>query len=131
MIPVKQPTTETCFPACLATLLDLPIGIIPNYVHKHWPEQVASTQRWLSKMGKTLLYIPIKRGWQKRETWLSANVPMSCIVGVKIRGTSEGHVMVGRINKRNLRITHDPAHYPYVPSEYTVDCVLFLVDCIK
>ncbi len=131
MKPVKQTTSNTCFPACLASLLEIPVGIVPNYVHKHWPDQIASTQRWLSKIGKTLLYLPLKKGWQQRETFLHTNIAMRCIVGVRVKGTLEGHVMIGRINKRKLCITHDPAHYPYVPSEYTVDCVLFLVNSAK
>ncbi len=130
MKPVKQITTDTCFPACLATLLDLPIGIVPNYAHKHWPHQIACTQRWLRKMDKSLLYVPVCGDWKKRGTFEHMNVPVPCIVGAKIKRSSDGHVMVGTVDKHGIKVTHDPAHYPYLPSEYSIDCLLFLIQAI-
>ncbi len=130
MKPVKQTTEDNCLPACLASLLGVPIQIIPNHSNKPYLKQVEATQRWLRKLGHSLLYVPINGNWRKRKTWRTMAVPAWCIVGILIKNTGNGHVMVGRVDRNGIKVVHDPSYWTYKPSEYTVDSLLFLIPAV-
>lgn len=54
MIEIKQTKKNNCFDACLASILEQPINMFPNYIKTGWEVKI---QKWLKEnFKKTILF---------------------------------------------------------------------------
>ncbi len=128
---IKQEHADDCLCACLASLLDLPLGVVPNYAKRDGPGQLAATQKWLRRIGWTLLEVALPRNKRKRLPLAKMSVPAYCIVGARPRRLGWGHAVIGELGPKGLRILHDPSPHPCDIKPDDVDSVLFLVPAPK
>jgi len=100
--PVEE--IGNCYPACVATLLDLDLADVPH-VHQMHPEPTAALEeslRFLRKHGYTELCFE----WAP---WLNQYAPGSLAIfgGQSPRG-DWSHAVVGEITATGWRMVHDP-----------------------
>ncbi len=126
MTPVKQVKLNDCLPACLASILEIPLSRIPNFPGTA-DRQLVGTQRWLKKRGLTIIEIPLGRAWRKRKPWCKVAVAGLCIISVKVLGTSSFHAVVGAIINDGLQVLHDPCQEPYSSDEIEPDSIMLIV----
>ncbi len=128
MRKTRQIAHDDCLAAALASLLDLPLGVVPIFTRsKDGAAQLRLTQRWLSKIGFTLIEIRLKG---KTAPWLPMAVATPCIVIVKSQSRQWEHATVGSIDKEGIRVIHDPAH-PEPLEHYETLGVMLLTHAIK
>lgn len=104
MKPIFQEERDDCFPACVASLLELPRVLVPN-----WPggpvKQMEGAQKFLAPLGWTLVEIPIIRNVLP----FVMAIPAWCIAAVKVPGIrSYTHAVVGQVHKNTIMLIHDP-----------------------
>ncbi len=124
MRKVKQVTQSDCFAASLASLLDLPLGLVPVRGVGDAEKQLVFYQRWLSRIGWTLLEVPMQG---KRNKWLKMSISTPVIIGVDGEG-EYGHAITGRVDAEGVHALHDPGRNDL--GDYKIQSVLFLVPAI-
>ncbi len=125
---VRQVGNQDCMAACIASLLDLPLGVVPVFERaKNGEDQLRLSQKWLAKVGYSLLEIPLKRG-STRSVWRAMAVPTPCILGVAT-GKAWDHAIVGKIDSVGIHALHDPDR-DAPESKYKILSVMFLVPAI-
>lgn len=140
MIPVKQERSNDCLPACIASLLELPLGVVQNYAARAdgTISQLKCHQRWLRRIGWTLVEFRLRwrgKGSRRRihAPWLPMAVPCWCIVTARVGTGSNLHALVGRIQPspggERLELVHDPSPSPWPDPRPTA--VAFLVPAIR
>lgn len=136
MIPVFQEHADDCMPACLASILELPLGVVNNYAGRarDVSDQLRRHQRWLRRIGWTLVDIPLRqrRGRGKRGVlvpWGPMSVPCWCVVTAKVNGGRHLHALVGRVRGGRIDFVHDPSPQRW-PNPIPV-AVSFLVPAIR
>ena len=99
-------TSGSCFRACLATILDVPLDTVPrfreNAVDPYAVEVAART--WLREAHRLLLITSRFEGTR-------AAPGTQCVaVGVSPRDEAKMHAVVGRIDEtgRHVKMVHDP-----------------------
>jgi hypothetical protein len=128
MRKVQQVGDEDCLAASLASLLDLPLGVVPVFRRsKDGHSQMRCTQRWLANLGYTLVEIRLTG---KRAPWRVMSVPVPCIVVVKSTATYD-HACVGTVSRAGISITHDPARTDMRLDKYETVAVMFLAPVAK
>ncbi len=122
----KQIGNDDCLAASIASLLDLPLAVVPVFPRaKDGDAQLRCCQKWLAKLGWTLLEIPIR---SKRNIWREMAIPTPCILGVKSVTGSHDHAVVGRIDKNGIHALHDPDRAELI--QYKLISVMLLVPAI-
>ncbi len=123
---VSQIGSDDCLAASIASLLDLPLAVVPTFPRaKTGEDQLRLTQKWLAKLGWSLLEIPIKKS--KRSPWFKMSIPTPVILGVESTGT-HSHAIVGKIDSTGIHALHDPDRKELI--EYKILSVSFLVPAI-
>lgn len=106
MRPVFQPSDTDCFRACLATLLEIPIELVPRTPKRARARgQLMRYQRWLGKMGYTYIEIPL--GKDGKPPWDVLEVPANGILTIEGRGMV--HAVVAHVIDDEITISFDPA----------------------
>ncbi len=124
MRKVRQRTKSDCLSAAIASLLDLPLGVVPVRGVGDAGKQLAFFQRWLAKIGWTLLEVPMQG---KKNKWLSMTISTPVILGAEGDG-GHGHAVVGRVDSKGVHALFDPGSDGL--GEYKLESVLFLVPAI-
>lgn len=100
--PVEE--IGNCYPACLATLLELDLAEVPHVYQLHADPEAANdaSVRWLQQRGYTELYFE----WAP---WLNHYAPGTlAIFGGKSPRGDWSHAVVGEITATGWRLVHDP-----------------------
>jgi hypothetical protein len=136
MIPVFQEHANDCLPAALASLLELPLGCVPNYSTRarDLHDQLAKHKRWLRGIGWTLVEVFLKKTKRGRVSapWRDVPVPLWCIVIARVgerKGTDGLHALVGKLEGSELDIVHDPSPRSWFNPDPIA--VAFLVPAIR
>lgn len=93
-----------CFPACLATLLELPVEAVPNFCKGDPEDWYAHVQAWLRPMGYSAVDL---RLWVKGSDW-RPNPGQLCILSGKSPRGDFDHSVVGIFANPHFRVLHDP-----------------------
>lgn len=127
---VQQQSHDDCLASCLASLLDLPLSVVPVFKRaKDGDHQLHLSQKWLSGLGYTLLDIPMGRK-SKRSKWKRMAVATPAILIVK--STKHfNHAIIGTIDSGGINIIFDPSVNGDTSSDYEIVSVMFLVPGIK
>lgn len=103
---VFQPTPTSCFRACVATVLGIPISDVPAACDgETW--DWSAFQRWLGSRGLRAIEV----GFENGGTLYSVETPVPCIVtGPSPRPCKTGrHAVVGElVGVDGFRLLHDP-----------------------
>lgn len=109
MNPQTQLTPNACLQACIATLLEIPIGKVPNFADapevegSPFPGFWLSLQTWLSQKGLFLLEMQLPPNMP----FMPLPHPVLCIFfGETKRGVK--HAIVGRIEGDQFIQVHNP-----------------------
>lgn len=119
MIPIFQTIIDVaegnCFPACLASLLELPLDSIPHFLKEYGrTNMMKEARKWLSeKYGLTILTIEAQRGAIPIYAYVR---PLHAEALCMVSGYSHtfeqpaSHVVVGRIINDifDYELVHDP-----------------------
>jgi hypothetical protein len=111
MIPIDQtkvgPVEGNCWAACIASILELPIEEVPNFVVEYEGEYLKKTEEWINGLVKTRLWL--KGHELGLVTVHCGNSPLGCIgttywigVGKSPRGPDHAVVYHGE------DLVHDP-----------------------
>lgn len=128
MKPVYQQNDNDCLPACIASLLELPLELVPNFYHLSADKQTAMTQKWLQKIGWTLLDIPLDRSGAV--PWRIMAAPCYGILSIEYRATGL-HAVVCIVDGTDYEIVFDPAPDSLLGTDYSPRFLSFLVPAIK
>ena len=103
MKPVDQTVFEdgkgNCLAACVASILELPIEVVPNFAEHGFLDGVRA---WLKQLGFELV-----RVYPTGEASIFANAP-AIVAGWSPRGGGKQHAVVGRSDSGGLEVLHDP-----------------------
>jgi len=124
MTPVMQVRDNDCFAACIASLLELPLGAVPNHPASGYLGQIEKMQRWLRRLGWNYIEMRADSG---RMPWVVMGAPAHVILGVRIRKCGNLHAMIGVATRRQIRVVHDPSPVQWKRGQYSMDSVAFLV----
>lgn len=97
-----QRRSDDCFAACIASLLELPLPLVPAYASRGAAYQVRAMQAWLRPMGLTYLEIHI------RERPLSG-APLLGVLSVEVPQCDYLHAVVAEYHDGKTRVVHDPS----------------------
>lgn len=108
--PVDQtrfvPDKGNCFAACVASLLELNIDDVPNFVFLE-PDWIKATQEWLAGRGLGMLALfTHEAGYFGNLYPLPAG--LLCIIGGKSPRGDFGHAVVARAHAWKFDVIHDP-----------------------
>ena len=111
MRPIRQRSETDCLCACIASLLEIPLALVPDYSSRPTgDDQTKATQRWLRKLGYTL--VEVEAQYKKRRLCLPMAlnaVPVYAIASLIVNEHEGwGHAVVVRVHKR-IQWVHDPA----------------------
>ncbi|MBA3777439.1 MAG: hypothetical protein H0X11_13560 [Betaproteobacteria bacterium] len=104
MKPVNQRKADDCFAACLASLLELPLAIVPSYAKRDAAYQVVRMQEWLRRLGLTYLEINLS---QRPRT----GSPMLGVLTVEVPACEHLHAVVAEYHDGRIKVVHDPANH--------------------
>lgn len=113
MKPVDQTvfddTKGDCFRACIASLLELPIEEIPNFVESE--DMTGSAKKWLKERGLTVM--PMSFFNPEEPSHVFFDFQSYCIIGgtsprKDAKGNHKRHAVVGKTKGWGLEIVHDP-----------------------
>jgi hypothetical protein len=124
---IKQSTDSNCLSACLASMLDLPLGVVPQFTLADSKKQLAQAQRWLARIGYTLLEVPVRKNG--RGGWKGMAIETPCIVGVQ-SDNGYGHALLGTVGPLGVKIIFDPAKQPATYKKKEIESILVLVPAI-
>ncbi len=130
MRKVTQVSDNDCLSASIASLLDLPLAVVPVWHGRGrgGDGQRRQAQRWLAKLGWNLIEIPVNPK-AKIWPWCSVSIATPCILGVK--STKQyGHAVVGTFKDGGCRVVFDPAPEHLRLDEYIITSVIFLIPAI-
>jgi hypothetical protein len=100
--------TGNCFAASLASVLDLPVGDVPNFAGDYGDDWERAADVWLASKG--LRFVTI--GFASYETFANTyfgNHGAYCIVSGPSNYANRGHAMVGRVSESGgIEIVHNP-----------------------
>jgi len=115
MVPVDQTIFEDghgdCLRACVASILELPIAILPNFAERGYYAGVAE---FLATLGLSLLEISWSGDGYAHEQYLSCLPVIHCIVGGWSPRGNDGsgkrkqHAVVGHVAGWQVIVDHDP-----------------------
>jgi hypothetical protein len=106
VIPIRQRYRNDCLPACLASLLEVPLPLVPNYARLAGPEQWRRTLDWLGRLGLTAIDVPIRKGRSPTQSLR----PVFAIATVAIPSEKKWvHAIVVRVGRSDIEWVHDPA----------------------
>ncbi len=129
MKPTKQAKEDDCWSACLASLLEIPLELVPDfYQGRNCDQQIEATQKWLKKLGFTLIDLPLVAG--EKPPWTVLKVPAWCILTVKSPRYGY-HAVIGRVKDHKVQIAFDPRLELLDKGDETIVSVAFLVPCIN
>ena len=102
MKPVFQTIIDrkvgNCFSAAIASLMEVPLETVPNFVKDHGDHYVEAVQEWLQPKGLMLLRIRMPRRIRTGEDIRFDNVPECfCIGNGQSPRGNYGHAVVGKI----------------------------------
>lgn len=116
MIPVDQTITGdkgNCFAACIASILELPIGSVPNFAEDMDSEQgmCGAAKTWLESRG--VAYFPMCFPNPTAIEQTHFGFSDYCIIGgygprKNDRGDFREHAVVGKTLPWGVEIVHDP-----------------------
>src|SRR5579875_1399637 len=69
MIPIRQTRTGeigNCFAACLASILEIPLQVVPEFPTGSDEQFFEAAQKWLATKGLRYRQVPIKNGYRPR-----------------------------------------------------------------
>lgn len=145
MIPIFQTIIDqgigNCWSACMASILEIGIDDIPNFVKEATEKQTSAeclAKNWLRERGVFLLCVPLHRG----EEWIDVIdfyhlENAYCILSVPSQKFSGGsHAVIGQFQRcptegTVLNIVHDPNpnNCPY-PIDVKITRIQFIVGFI-
>jgi hypothetical protein len=129
MKPTKQAKEDDCWSACLASLLEIPLELVPDFYHGNDnDEQVVATQKWLKKLGYTIIELPLVAG--ETPPWGPMKIPAWCILTVKSPRYGY-HAVVGRVKDHKVQIAFDPRLEILDHGDETIVSIAFLVQAIN
>ena len=104
---IERPGDGDCWAACLASLLELPLEIVPNFCAMDHAEGDwwDATQAWLVSRGMVGIEINVR---DRPTGYLMPMPPTYCIVSGKSPRGDYGHSVIGLVNGPNIEIAHDP-----------------------
>lgn len=106
MKPVLQQKRDDCLCAALASILEVPLPLVPNYSHGNdGDRQHMMTRRWLKRLGYDFLDVTLPRG----RTLPFAPLESYAVATVRPRGSKTLHAVVVRITPEGMTWEHDPA----------------------
>lgn len=88
--------TGNCFPACIASMLGLPLNEVPFFSTKNQKVQLGQASKWLRGFGIKLVHIPGSSQPPKNAYYM--------VQGKSPRFPDAYHMVIGK----NGRIVHDP-----------------------
>ncbi len=107
MQPVFQATNNECFRACFATLLGIPIGLVPKTPKRaRYRGQMLTYQRWLKRMGLTYIEIPLDKNG--KPPWSILATPAHGILTIENKNVSMTHAVVAYLIDDEVHISFDP-----------------------
>ena len=101
-----------CWRACIASVLDMPAAMVPNFAHLHpdWDTMIAAAREWLAPRGWSIFRSYISAGWDLDDvlSWFSGNNPHVPVIltGQSAADPKDNHAVV----LLNGRIAHDPSN---------------------
>jgi hypothetical protein len=114
--PVDQTITDdgkgNCFASCVASLLDLPLSDVPNFVEA--ADMDAAARNWLAERGYVYVRLCFPDPESLAHTYFeSGMVPIYCILSgisprVRADGSPKWHAVVGQVSGYGIKIAHDP-----------------------
>lgn len=104
MIPISQGKTRNCLSCCVASLLEIPVSLVPDFgKYRSGSTQDAALSAWLiDHYGLAYLEMPAA-------TAMRAAIPAVGIVSVRY-SRKFWHAVVGRALRDRIEILHDPDH---------------------
>ena len=110
MKPVRQVSDNDCFCACIASLLEVPLPLVPVCADGTIDYQIRQTQKWLAVLGYTFIDIPVhcKKG-KPAMPCTRSQAPVYAIATLAVPGRTNSHAVVVKINARRIAFIHDPA----------------------
>lgn len=106
LIPQYQKKQDDCFAASLASLLELPLALVPSYAKRDAAYQVASMQAWLRKLGLTYMEINLRARPRPK-----TGSPMLGVLTVEVPGCDYLHAVVAEYHDGKIKVVHDPARH--------------------
>ena len=109
--------TGDCFSACLASILELPIGEVPKFRRDHGREMMKAARKWCAEnFGLSIITIQMEdlddEELEGKDIRLIGAVEKTpCIAGGKSPNLENcSHAVVGELDRHgmNFDITHDP-----------------------
>ncbi len=126
MKPVIQRGSNDCLAASIASLLEIPLELVPVFPGAKTAEsQLSCTNKWLSKLGYCLVEVKVDRSGQLN--FREQHIPIHCIVTMSVPGSNYDHAVVGKLHKDSLEVIFDPGHSGYRHPKSKVLAVAFLV----
>lgn len=103
MKPIQQSANNDCIRACVASLLELPLESVPNFMDKGPEGYWGAIQEWLYPQGLYLLQIELN----EHTRWNAVQHPALCVIfGELESGTS--HAVVGKFEVGEFIPLWDP-----------------------
>lgn len=109
MRPVMQRGADDCMAACIASLLCIPLPLVPAYAPGDGEAQVMSATRWLKRLGYTLINLSVR----------NETIPFSPIAGsvlavatVDVPRCPRDHAIIVRLRRVKSGTRHDMIHDP-------------------
>ena len=107
---IYQAESDDCMSCCIASILDIPLCLVPNFSkEKNAEQQLKAAQKWLSKLGWTMVGIQVKHR-ARFFPWARMEIATPAILCVKVKGKNFHHAVVGTIDSSGTHVLHDP--YP-------------------
>lgn len=114
MIPADQTNLEdgrgNCLTACVATLLDLPIGDVPNFIERE--DMFKACRDWLAARGFKMLEFYFSDVEQLKEMYFEPYGEFCILSGLSPRKKADGgkkyHAVVGKTVGYGVEVVHDP-----------------------
>lgn len=120
MIPIDQPNQSQCLRACTASLLEVEIDEIPDFVSETEKDWFLEMQHFLAKRGLCFVHIHL----HAKTPWMPLpHHPWAIFIGLSSKGVT--HAVVGRCAGHEFAIIHDP--HPKKRGIDLVESVNFLV----
>lgn len=120
MKPIMQTITTVpggdCFRACVASILEMPIVVVPHFCDTSEANWLAGLLRWLKPQGLYPVYVT---PWERVQKDLGSPIAGHCILGVRTDPPTSAkhpewlHAVVGEAvinpdNTVNFTVVHDP-----------------------
>lgn len=101
MKPVFQQGYADCFAASIATILDLPLPVVPAFADRTFTGQAKAMGAWLKRLGLTYLEIPLPSRSPSGATLLG-------VLTAEVPQCGTFHAVVASYRDGRVRVVHDP-----------------------